>query len=40
MAYFFLSKPWYINSEKKSREKKNRVKKKNQPDLPTLFQIR
>ena len=34
MAYFFLSKPWYINSEKKSSEKKNR------PDLPTLFQIK
>ena len=39
MAYFFLSKPWYINSEKKSSEKKNRVKK-NRHDLPTLFQIK
>ena len=36
---FFLSKPWYINSEKKLSEKKNQVKK-NRPDLPTLFQIK
>ena len=34
---FFLSKHWYINSEKKLSEK-NRAKK-NRPDLPTLFQI-
>ena len=32
--FIFLNKPWYINSKKKLSKKKNR------PDLPTLFQIK
>ena len=32
MAYFFLSKPWYIIVKKNQEKKKS--SEKNQPDLP------